>query len=295
MTIVPIQPGDIARDPMLQPYSGMRDAELAQRSDPLDAKAHGGLFIAEGDLVVRRLLASRFVCQSVLLAANRLDGLVHDLSRLPPKTPVFVAEPAVLSDLVGFNMHRGVLAVGVRGPGLSLAELLSRPGPILVLEDLVNHDNLGGIFRNAAALGGPGVGVVLSPRCADPLYRKSLRVSMGAILSVPFARATDWPGDLAQLAAGGCEPWAMVAQADAEPLARAASERRGQGIALVLGSEGPGLAPATVAACARRVTIRMDKADTMIDSLNVGMAAGIALYELARSRTDVPGGIASGE
>lgn len=272
----------LADDPRLAPYANMRDAELAQRADPLDPAAHAGLFIAEGELVVRRLLASRFACQSVLLADNRLDALESDLARLPEPTPVFIAEPKVLSEIVGFNMHRGVLAIGVRGPGLRVADLLNRSGPIVVLEDLVNHDNLGGVFRNAAALGGQGVSVLLSPRCADPLYRKSLRVSMGAVLSVPFARSETWPEDLHLLARSGFQTLAMVADATAQPIGQVAHFPESRW-ALVMGSEGPGLTPEAIAACQRRITIPMAKADPAIDSLNVGMAAGIALYEVARA------------
>lgn len=290
MNIVHIHAADLAGDPRLQPYAGMRDAELAQRADPTDAQAHGGLFIAEGELVLRRLIASRFACQSVLLASNRLDGLRDDLARLPTHTPIFVAEPAVLSAIVGFNMHRGVLAVGERGTGLTVHDLLARRGVIVVLEDLVNHDNLGGVFRNAAALGGPEVSVLLSPRCADPLYRKSLRVSMGAVLSVPYAWAESWPGALGMLAERGVETWALVPAEGAEPIDRAVAALHGRRVALVLGSEGPGLTHVATAACSRRVTIPMHKADTVIDSLNVGMAAGIALYAVASGGSGPTGG-----
>lgn len=283
MNLVRIHAGALASDPRLAPYANMRDAELAQRADPLDPVAHGGVFIAEGDLVVRRLIASRFACQSVLLAENRVEALQDDLARLPAQTPIFVAEPSVLSAIVGFNMHRGVLAIGERGPGLTLSDLLARTGPIVVLEDLVNHDNLGGVFRNAAALAGAGVSVLLSPRCADPLYRKSLRVSMGAVLSVPFARAGCWPGDLSNLARSGVHTWALVPAEGAEPIEQVAQSAKMSRVALVLGSEGPGLTPEAIAACQRRVTIPMSKADTVIDSLNVAMAAGIALYAVARA------------
>ncbi|MBY0313330.1 MAG: RNA methyltransferase [Phycisphaerales bacterium] len=282
MNLVRVQASALASDPRLAPYANMRDAELAQRADPLDPVAHGGVFIAEGDLVVRRLIASRFACQSMLLAENRVEALQTDLARLPAQTPIFVAEPSVLSAIVGFNMHRGVLAIGVRGSGLTTADLLARTGPIVVLEDLVNHDNLGGVFRNAAALGGPGVSVLLSPRCADPLYRKSLRVSMGAVLSVPFARSASWPGDLSNLAHSGIQTWALVPAMGAEPINQIAQNTKAERVALVLGSEGPGLTPEAIAACQCRVTIPMAKADTMIDSLNVAMAAGIALHEVAR-------------
>lgn len=267
-------------DPRLAPYANMRDAELAQRADPLDPAAHAGLFIAEGELVVRRLVASRFRTASVLTTPARLATLGPALEVLPEDVPVLLVPQAIMDGIVGFNMHRGVLAVGVRGPGLTPDDVLARPGPWLVLEDLTNHDNLGGLFRNAAGLGGPGVGVLLSPRCADPLYRKSLRVSMGTVLSVPFARLDGWPGVLADVEARGVETWALTPGAGAEPIGRAAAATRGK-VALVLGAEGPGLSADALTACTRRVTIPMRRASAEVDSLNVGMAGGIALYALA--------------
>jgi tRNA G18 (ribose-2'-O)-methylase SpoU len=275
MNLIPIH--DLA-DPRLAPYANMRDAELAQRADPRDEDAHGGLFIAEGELVVRRLLSSRFDLHSVLTTPTRLESLRPDLESKAGNAPIFLAPPDLLNSIVGFNMHRGLLAIGRRGPDLSLADLLARPGPLIVLEDLTNHDNLGGIFRNAAALGGAGVGALLSPRCADPLYRKSLRVSMGCALAVPFARAANWPNDLGTLAAAGFEAWALTPHPDAEPLHTTQPETR---VALVLGTAGAGLTDAAMAACRRRVRIEMNRVDPIVDSLNVAMAAGIALSWLA--------------
>ncbi len=270
---------DNLADPRLAPYANMRDAELAQRADPLDAAAHGGLFIAEGELVLRRLVASRFAVHSVLTTTSRLETLRADLAGLSSDVPVFLADQRVLNEIVGFNMHRGVLAIGRRGAGLTPADLCARPGPLLVLEDLVNHDNIGGVFRNAAALGGPGVGVALSPRCADPLYRKSLRVSMGCALEVPFARVEAWPDALGAIAAAGFETWALTPRGGAVPIGEAvrACARGSTRIALVLGGEGPGLTEAAMAACRKRVTIPMNKVSDSVDSLNVAMAAGIAM------------------
>jgi tRNA G18 (ribose-2'-O)-methylase SpoU len=195
-----------------------------------------------------------------------------------------------MNEVVGFNMHRGVLAVGRRGAGLTPEGVLDRPGPWVVLEDLTNHDNLGGLFRNVAALGGPGAGVLLSPRCADPLYRKSLRVSMGTILSVPFARLGDWPGGLAALRDRGIETWALTPGDDARPIGEVAREAavKAARVALVLGSEGPGLTPGAFGACTRRVVIPMRRAAAEVDSLNVAMAGGVALYALGEAGL-VPG------
>jgi tRNA G18 (ribose-2'-O)-methylase SpoU len=279
MNLIPIN--DLA-DPRLAPYANLRDAELAQRADPLDAAAHGGLFIAEGDLVVRRLLASRFALHSVLTTPTRLASLTSELEAKTGDAPIFLAEPPLLNQIVGFNMHRGLLAIGRRGPGLSLPDLI-RHQPLLVLEDLTNHDNIGGIFRNAAALGGPGIGILLSPRCADPLYRKSLRVSMGCALAVPFARADQWPDALSTLTAHGFESWALTPSDSAEPLHSLRPSSKP--IALILGTEGAGLTDAAIQSCSHRVRIEMSKVDPSVDSLNVAMAAGIALSCLASHRT----------
>ena len=283
MAFIPIS---ALNDPRVAPYANLRDAELAQRRDPLDPDAHAGLFVAEGELVLDRLIRSEFVTDSVLLMPGRIESLMPRLSELPPETPMYVAEPEVFNQIVGFNMHRGVLAIGRRREHWPLERLSGLPGPLVILEDLVNHDNLGGIFRNAAGLGGLGVGVLLSPRCADPLYRKSLRVSMGHVLSVPFGRTGDgsWPGGaFAALHAAGWETWALTPDASALDL-QAAAAKAGSRIALVLGSEGPGLAEDTLREARRRVRIPMPPAplarEGSIDSLNVAMAAGIGLYAL---------------
>ena len=275
--LIPVQS---LSDPRLAPYANMRDAELAQRADPLDDRAHQGLFIAEGELVLGRLLASRFPIQSVLTTPTRLETLRPTLARLPAETPVFLADPPILSQIVGFNMHRGVLAIGGRGHELTLADLLAKSGPLVVLEDLTNHDNLGGIFRNAGALGGPGVSIAISPRCADPLYRKSIRVSMGAVLCLPFARMIQWPGALREMSEAGMEVWGLTPDSAAVPIGQAQRETGGRRIALLLGSEGPGLTDAARESCTRLVRIPMNKADPTIDSLNVAMAFGIALHSL---------------
>lgn len=279
-------------DPRLAPYANMRDAELAQRQDPLDAAAHGGLFIAEGELVVERLINSCFPTESVLLTPTRLGAMRPVLDRLPETTPIYLAAPPVMNQIVGFNMHRGVLAIGRRTNPWSIPDLVRRGGPLLILENLTNHDNLGGIFRNAAGLGGPGCAILLSPRCADPLYRKSLRVSMGHILGVPFARLTDLAADLSALAAAGWILAALTPAAEALDLDTAAQTLHSQRVALILGAEGPGLSDAALTAAHCRIQIPMrpvpagsglDPNTLHIDSLNVAMAAGIALYRFGRA------------
>lgn len=279
MNLVPIES---LADPRIALYANMRDAELAQRADPLDPAAHAGVFIAEGELVVRRLVRSRFKTQSVLTTPTQLKSLDDALAGLPAATPIYLAEQDLLNQIVGFNMHRGLLAIGERGAPPLLSDLLQRRGPVLILEDLGNHDNLGGIFRNAAALGGPGVWVLLSPRCADPLYRKSLRVSMGLVLSVPFTRAESWPATIPEVSIAGFETWGLTPQDGAISLRAARGGNSIGRVALVLGSEGPGLTDQALAVCDRRVRVEMEKADEAVDSLNVAMAAGIALYSMGR-------------
>lgn len=271
-------------DPRIADYANMRDAELAQRCDPQDAGAHGGLFVAEGELVLERLIDSPFPTRSVLLTPTRLEALRTRLEKLPEQTPVYLAEPPVLSAIVGFNMHRGVLAMGERRQTHTLDDMLGLGGPLVVLEDLTNHDNLGGIFRNAAALGGAGCGVLLSPRCADPLYRKSLRVSMGHVLGVPFARLAEWPGDLLRVRAAGFDVLGMTPGNGSIDLEQAAREATGRKTALVFGSEGLGLSETAVVECSKLVRIEMlaTPQGRVIDSLNVAMAMGIAMYRLGR-------------
>lgn len=273
-------------DPRLAYFANMRDAELAQRADPLDASAHAGLFIAEGELVVRRLIASRYRTHSVLLTPTRMETMRGPLESLPDATPVYLAPQALLNRVVGFNMHRGLLALGERGAGHDPAGLIARPGPLIVLEDVNNHDNLGGVFRCAAALGGPGVGVLLSPRCADPLYRKALRVSIGCVLSVPFALAESWPDVLSDLRGHGWSILALTPAAGAADIRGVVARLRSEAgstplrVALVLGAEGPGLTPEAINAADLLVRIPMNTSSPEVDSLNVHVAAAIGLYQL---------------
>lgn len=288
---------DSAADPRIAPYANLRDAELRQRLDPTDTLAHAGLFVAEGDLVVRTLVRSRFEVVSLLTTAQRLEKLDDVLTGLDPGVPIYVAEQEVLNGIVGFNIHRGLLALGRRGTPMTLEDVLSGQrdgrqdvGPLVVLEDLTNHDNLGGIFRNVAALAGPTSAVLLSPRCADPLYRKCLRVSMGLALTVPTARSASWPEDLARIGHAGFTTWALTPSSDAielsEALSRAKHEARGRRIALVLGSEGPGLTSQAMSSCEKRVRLGMWASSSAVDSLNVAVSAGIALYQLRQSIGD---------
>ena len=209
-------------DPRVADYRNVRDADLRVRD---------GLFMTEGRLNVKRLITvSPYRTRSVFVTAAGLDGIRPALEQLGAETPIYVAPPPLLCAVVGYPMHRGCLAAGERGPEPDLSTFLSsavdrnRPRTLLVLEDVTNSENVGAIFRNALALGADGV--LLTRRCVDPLYRRSIRVSMGAALRVPFARALDGPTALAALASAGFTNVALDASRDATPrAARAAISR----------------------------------------------------------------------
>jgi tRNA G18 (ribose-2'-O)-methylase SpoU len=258
---------DSLDDPRLSAYRDLQDATLRERH---------GLFVAEGQHMVRRLVAGgRFRPHSVLLTPAALDALAGVLA--PAGVPVFVAEPAVVRGVVGFDFHHGCVGLGYRGEPVPLdAVLAASPSVLVVLETIANPDNVGGIFRNARALGADAV--LLAPGCADPLYRKAVRVSIGAALEVPFAALADWPRDLARLHAAGFTIVALTPDPDAVDLATLAS--RPARVALLLGSERDGLTPAARAAADVRVRIAMMPDG---DSLNVATAAAIALHRLGRS------------
>ena len=252
-------------------YHGVPDPDLIRR---------GGLFVAEGRLVVRTLLAeSRFRVRSVLVSPAARAGLADLLDPRSDDLPIYEAPPNVLSGIVGFDIHRGALALGERpaaSPAGTLIESLPRRATIVVLEGIGNADNVGAIFRNVRALGASAV--LIGPSCCDPLYRKAIRVSIGASLVVPFAEVTDWPGGLDALAQTGFAVVALTPAADGEPIDRFAERMRAQPrIALLLGAEGPGLSAAAQAHAHARVRIPM--ADGA-DSLNVATAGAIALHRL---------------
>lgn len=250
-------------------YRQLRENRLARPT----ADAPHGVFIAEGEKVVRRFAqgASRFGLQSVLLAHARLDRDRAWLAGLPSGTPIYLADRPVMDAVVGFPIHRGVLAAGLRLPDPPLTELLDRAETVLVLEGLANHDNMGGIFRVAAALGRNPL-ILLDPTSCDPLYRKAIRVSMGHALAVPFARLEGWPEGLAMLEQVGFETVGLGLSGDA--VAMHAWQPSGGRVAWLLGAEGPGLSGHALAAVQRVVRIEMEPG---VDSLNVVTAAAIAL------------------
>jgi len=257
-------------DPRVAAYRNVRDADLRS----------GASFLAEGRLNVRRLLTgSRFRARSVFVTPAGLAGIRDALAGSRAQTPVYLASPELMSRVVGYAMHRGCLAEGVRGaePGFeALQDAAGRPPRLCVaLEHVTNPDNVGAIFRNALAFGAGGV--LLTPRCVDPLYRKSIRVSMGATLKLPFARATAWPGELARLREAGIHVLALATRG-APPLSQLELPASACGAALVVGSEESGLSEAARAQASACASIPMAPG---IDSLNAATATGIALHRLA--------------
>jgi tRNA G18 (ribose-2'-O)-methylase SpoU len=265
-------------DPRVAEYANLRDLDLRARpvGGPIPLPPHG-LFIAEGELVVHRLIASRFKTRSVLTNRSRLETSRPILDRLPESTPVFLVTDALIDGILGFKFHRGILAVGEAGPPLALEDTLRSATLITVLEDLANLDNVGAVFRNTAAFAGPHGAVLLNDRCCDPLYRKAIRTSMGHVLRVPFTTLAPWPAALATLKEAGFTLLALSPRPDAIPLDRLAAAPPPKA-ALMLGAEGPGLSDAAMAAADLIVRIPIDQG---ADSLNVAVAAAVALHRLS--------------
>lgn len=274
--IIPI---DDAGDPRIADYVGLTDPDLRRRRERASA-GDGGFFIAEGVGVIRQLLVSTYRVRSMLLTPARLAGLEPDLVGLD--APVFVAPQEVVNAVSGFPLHRGAIASAHREPLESPAMLADRTDLIVVTEGLNDHENLGALFRNAAAFGAGCV--LLDPTSADPLYRRCVRVSMGQVLHVPFSRLTPWPAALADLRRLGFEVLALTPAADAQDVQ---TIEPGGRRALVVGAEGPGLTEWAQSAADRRVRIPMARA---VDSLNVATAAAIALHHLAGHRFRSTGG-----
>jgi tRNA G18 (ribose-2'-O)-methylase SpoU len=254
-------------DERLGDYRALTDLELRTRWEPPN-----GLFIAEGELVLRRALRAGYRPRSYLVDAKRADQLA-DLTN----APVYAATASVLSALTGFHVHRGVLASFHRRPLSAAPEVLAAARRVAILEDVNNHTNIGAVFRGAAALGVDAV--LLSPTCADPLYRRSVRVSMGEVFAVPYARIEPWPDGLDQVRQAGFTVLALTPDPGAVPLQRLGPGPRARS-ALLLGAEGPGLSKQALAASDVPVKIPMRRG---VDSLNVAAAAAVAFWELSRA------------
>jgi tRNA G18 (ribose-2'-O)-methylase SpoU len=275
---------DDPSDPSLADYAQLTDVRLRTALEP----AHG-LFVAEGDKVIRRAVAAGYELRSMHVTQDKLAGLADVAGACPG--PVYLVPDEVAEQVTGYRVHRGALASMARRALPTVTGLLSgtarrardgQPGwprRIVILEDLVDHGNVGGIFRCAAALGVDAV--ILSPRCADPLYRRAVKVSMGAVFAIPYARMSDWRGGLAEIRSAGFTLLALTPDQSAVPLDKLAPAGR---VALLLGTEGDGLSSRWRAEADTAVCIPMS-ADAMamgVDSLNVVAAAAIACHELAR-------------
>lgn len=265
-----VQDVDDPDDPRLDDF---RDLNSVDRRP--DLPSGKGLVIAEGVLVVQRMLASRFTPHALLGTDRRLAELTDDLAG--SAVPFYRASADVMAQVVGFHLNRGVLAAARRVPEASVAELVERARTVAVLEGVNDHENLGSIFRNAAGLGVDAV--VFGSGCADPLYRRAVRVSMGHALLVPYARATDWPAELVMLKENGFRLLAMTPDSKACALPEAMAAASDERVAVVVGAEGPGLTPATLRLSDVRVRIPMSRGT---DSLNVATAAALAFYERAK-------------
>ena len=257
-----------AGDPRLADYRDLRDVELRKHLE-----AEHGLFLAEGEKVVRRAVEAGYRPRSFLMARRWLDGLADVLSTTD--VPCFVVTESLAEEVTGFHVHRGALASLERRALPSLDEVLTGARSVLVLEEIVDHTNVGAIFRSGAALGFDAV--LLAPRCADSLYRRAVKVAMGAAFALPWTRLPDWYDALPSLSDRGFTTVALTLADDAVPVEEAVSgvDR----LALVLGSEGHGLSPRWEQSADRRAVIPMTAG---IDSLNVAAATAVACYVAGR-------------
>jgi len=255
-------------DARLADYRDLRDVELRKHLE-----AQHGLFLAEGEKVVRRAVEAGFVPRSFLMAPRWLDGLSDVLA--VTDAPCYVVAEPLAEQITGFHVHRGALASLQRRPLPSVAEVLDGARTVVVMEDVVDHTNVGAILRSAAALGVDAV--LLSPRCADPFYRRSIKVAMGAVFTVPMARMTRWYDGLAELSRHGFTTVALTPAMDAVELEEAVADVAK--VALVVGSEGPGLSRRWMDSADVRAVIPMAAG---VDSLNVAAATAVACYVVSR-------------
>jgi tRNA G18 (ribose-2'-O)-methylase SpoU len=256
-------------DPRVADFVGLTDGARRMKHEP-----GAGFFIAEGEKVIARTAAAGYPPRALLLSPQRLVDLTPAVAALD--CPVYVASYEVLQAVTGFHVHRGALASFGRIPLPTAAEVLAKASRVVVMEAVTNHTNLGAVFRSAAALGMDAV--LLSPTSCDPLYRRTVRVSMGQVFSVPYAFLDRWPEGIDDVRAAGFRVLALTPQPSATDLA---SVRVGddEKVALVFGAEGPGLTEEVMAASDERVRIPMAAG---VDSLNVGAAAAVACWVLGR-------------
>lgn len=253
-------------DPELSDYTQLTDVALRRVREPEE-----GLYLAESPKVIERALRAGHRPRSLLLLEEWLPRVEPILAEYPD-VPVYVGDSAQLAELTGFHLHRGALASMHRPAPLDPVELLRTSRRVVVLEDLADHTNVGAIFRSVAALGADAV--LLSPACADPLYRRAVRVSMGAVLQVPWARLPDWRVAGPMFRDEGYELTAFALRDDAEDLAEYTNHLP-EKLALMFGTEGEGLSRRALASAARTIVIPMEHG---VDSLNVSTAAALALW-----------------
>lgn len=265
---------DRADDPRLDDYRALNDQAFRRRFEGDE------LFIAEGFVAIERLIDSGHEVRSVLLAPSRIERFQHRLDELSARgVPVYVAERDVIASVVGFDLHRGVVAAATRRPPLALDVVAAGCSRLAVLEGLNDAENLGAIARAARALGIDAL--VIDPTCTDPYSRRSIRVSMGEILMLPVVRvdADGWTGVFDTLRTAGFVSWAMTPAPEADDIWSLEPPER---VAVVLGAEGPGLGRRALAAADRRVRIPVSDG---VDSLNVGHAAAITFAAIGRPTT----------
>ncbi|MEU7283172.1 RNA methyltransferase [Streptomyces sp. NPDC045431] len=264
---------DAPDDPRLHDYTGLTDVELRRRREPAE-----GLFIAEGEKVIRRAAQAGYAMRSMLLSAKWVDVMRDVIEEA--EAPVYVVSPDVAERVTGYHVHRGALASMQRKPLPAADELLAGTRRVVVMEGVNDHTNIGAIFRSAAALGMDAV--LLSPDCADPLYRRSVKVSMGAVFSVPYARLESWPQGLETVREAGFRRLALTPHEKAAAIDEVAPHRM-ERVALMLGAEGEGLSAKALRAADEWVRIPMAHG---VDSLNVGAAAAVAFYAVATGRPE---------
>ncbi|MFE3600489.1 TrmH family RNA methyltransferase [Streptomyces sp. NPDC059142] len=260
-------------DPRLADYTGLTDVELRRRREPAE-----GLFIAEGEKVIRRAGQAGYAMRSMLLSAKWVETMRDVIDEA--RAPVYAVSPELAERVTGYHVHRGALASMARKPLPAVADVLRTARRVAVMEAVNDHTNIGAIFRSAAALGMDAV--LLSPDCADPLYRRSVKVSMGAVFSVPYARLEGWPRALDTVREAGFRLLALTPDERAVPMDAAAPHRM-ERVALMLGAEGAGLSCRALDAADAWVRIPMAHG---VDSLNVGAAAAVAFYAVTAGRPE---------
>jgi tRNA G18 (ribose-2'-O)-methylase SpoU len=262
-------------DSRVAAYRELTDSELLRERR---------LFVAEGRLIVRRVIEDRrFSVRSLLMNDSNYRALSDTLASLPLDVPTFVCETNDFEGITGFNLHRGCLALVERPAPIASCEILRDARTIVILEGVTNPDNVGGVFRNVAAFGADGV--MLSPTCCDPFYRKAIRTSMGATVQVPFARIDDWPAGLADVRATGFTLVALSPRLPSMTLDEFVRAGRPARIALLVGTEGAGLTRAAESTADLSVRIPISDA---VDSLNLAVATGIALARLSWEQSGPP-------